>query len=108
MGAAAALFLLLLIVLLFLLASLWRVGISGIAANGMSSTVENGISSDYMNSITQETLQRLREEDQKVKKDAYPEVNSLVNSYYAALASGDRDAYQETVDVYSESELGNS
>lgn len=102
---AAALFLLLLIVLLFLLASLWRIGISGIAANGMSSTVENGISSDYMNSITQETLQRLREEEQKVKKDAYPEVNSLVNSYYAALASGDRDAYQETVDVYSESEL---
>ena len=76
--AAAALFLLLLIVLLLLLASLWRIGISGIAANGMSSIV---------------------------KKDAYLEVNSLVNSYYAALASGDRDAYQETVDVYSESEL---
>ena len=103
---AAALFLLLLIALLFLLASLWRTGISGTAANGMnSSTVENGIPSDYMNAITQETLQRLQEEEQKVKKDAYPEVNSLVDSYFAALASGDKEAYQETVDVYSEEEL---
>lgn len=62
---------------------------------------------DPQQQVQEELLQDTAAEDEeteKLEKDAYPEINELLNKYFTGISSGDLAMVEETVDVLGEEE----